>query len=216
MNEISNIEELKEVLKIEDDKFSDETLEVMLLSLNESVTEATVGISDFVSKDTLISTYESLLNLKEVYTLKDKYSDIYIAEYDGVPYGFEDTGNLHCEKDPEKVLNERIQRSIKGREVIIERHHEMVKKSYEYCKNLNIGDIWCMIGGGSNHSIYFGNETGYLAELHLSPVERRFYKTRQPKYLFLPNWAHNDKYFENNFKIEGIKFRTHKRHWGKS
>jgi hypothetical protein len=213
MNKFKDIEELKDALKLPEGKFSNKQLEYILLSVNESIAENNDTVGHLTSNDFLTSIYEKLLNLKDIYTLKGNHSNIFIAEYDGVPYGFDNIGNLHCEREPEKVLNERIERSIKGREMIIERHHDIVKKSYEYCKNLNIGDIWCMIGGGSNYSIYFGNHTGYLAELCLSPTNRRFYRTRKPKYLFIPNWEHNDKYFENNFKVDGIKFRTNKKHW---
>jgi hypothetical protein len=213
MNIMSNIKELKDTLNFPEGKYTNEQLETILSSVNESISNSNDKTNELFPEKQLIATYESLMNITNIYTIKSRFSDVYIVSHDGVPYAFDDLGNINNKEEPEKVLRTRIENSIKDRNVIIERHHEIIKQTYDYCKNLNIGEIWCMVGGGSNYSIYFGNDTGYLAELHLSPKTRRSYRTRQPKYLFLPNWEHHDKYFENKFHVDGIKFRTNKKHW---
>jgi hypothetical protein len=85
------------------------------------------------------------------------------AEYDGVPYAMEPRdghGGINPGKAPHNMLHYRL---------TIERHHQQVKGVYEFlAKKTELGDVWAMIGGGSQLQVFFGNKSSYLAILYLT------------------------------------------------
>ncbi len=57
---------------------------------------------------------------------------------------------------------------LRNLEMMVSRHHDLIKAAYEYTKDKTGGDIWVLSGGGSELQAFFGNETGYLGILYLS------------------------------------------------
>lgn len=85
------------------------------------------------------------------------------AEYDGVPYCMEPRdghGGINPGRVPDNMLHYQL---------TIERHHQQVKGVYEFLsQKQELGDVWAMIGGGSQLQVFFGNKSGYLAILYLT------------------------------------------------
>ena len=83
---------------------------------------------------------------------------------------------------------------------------------YDYCVNLDVGDIWILSGGGSQLQAFFGNHTGYLAILYLDMEDIN--EEVNPEYMaaignttytLQVNWVRNNPLFVNRFDIQGIK-----------
>lgn len=143
--------------------------------------------------------------------------------HDGVQYALDAHGK------PESVLQ-----GVRGRELIIERHHDLVKKVYDYCTTLGVGEIWVMCSGHWELSAYFGNSTGYLASLHLTHVDpannpdeeylseeresnpEAFDVNGNPLFLLRAEWAKNDHLFEGKFSIPDTYFETSRSVYGNS
>lgn len=128
------------------------------------------------------------------------------AMHDGVPYCMDAHGG------------DDIEHGVRHRALMIERYHEKIKAIYDYCVQLNIGDIWVLCGGGMQLQAFFGNSTGYLAILYLD-LEDLDQQAASAEYMaavgnqshtLQVNWLKNDVHFENKFSIEGVKLRTHK------
>lgn len=85
------------------------------------------------------------------------------AEHDGVPYSLA-IADGRGGYDPKKVARE-----VFHYRLTLERHHEHVKSVYEFlAKKEELGDIWVMVGGGSQLQVFFGNKNGYLGILYLT------------------------------------------------
>lgn len=126
------------------------------------------------------------------------------AEYDGVPYC------VDCHDDLAKVPA-----SIEHRRLTIERHHDLIKEVHAMCTERAGTPVWALCGGGGQMSIFFGNHTGYLAELSLSHVNlcgksnmaEYDNARRTSKYVMQVQWDHNDKLFRG-FKHPSVFKRT--------
>lgn len=79
------------------------------------------------------------------------------VEHDAVPYCMDHHGELR-----------NVEHVVLHRKLAIERHHEMVKKVYEYCSARCDTPVWAMCGGGSQVQVFFGTVTGYLGILYLT------------------------------------------------
>jgi hypothetical protein len=130
------------------------------------------------------------------------------AEHDGVPYCVDE----HDHSFEEEGRIDSLLHGIKHRELIIERHHDKIKQVYDYCVNLDVGDIWILCGGGSQLQAFFGNHTGYLAILYLDMedinerVNSEYMKViGNTSYTLSVNWPRNNPLFVNRFEIPGIE-----------
>jgi hypothetical protein len=135
--------------------------------------------------------------------------------HDGVPYAMDAHGK------PDSVVV-----GVRGRELIIERHHDLVKKVYEYCAALGVGDIWAMCSGHYQLAVHFGNSTGYIACLYLTHVdpannpdeeylaeERELYpeafdQNGDSLFLLRVEWPKNNHLFDGKFAVQGTYFET--------
>lgn len=142
---------------------------------------------------------------------------MYTAEHDGVPYAVDDHGYYEREGDDSSLKH-----VIRHRELIIKRYHPLIKKAYEYCVSLDIGDIWVMCGGGSQLQAFFGNKSGYLGILYLGMEDQKdeeseYVKAVAGMFTFSVNYTKNDKYFISSAKgfigqgegliLEGVEVR---------
>lgn len=126
------------------------------------------------------------------------------AVHDGVPYC------MDCHDDESD-----IPRGILHRQLMIDRHHALIKEIQAWCTQKTGGPVWVLCGGGSQMSAFFGNSTGYLALLYLSHVDllgkpdmASYHKSlRSRKYTLQVQWDHNDKFFRG-FKHADINKRT--------
>lgn len=143
------------------------------------------------------------------------------CSHDGVPYTMDAHGK------PELVAV-----GVRGRALIIERHHDLVKQVYEYCAALGVGDIWAMCSGHYQLAVYFGNSTGYLACLYLTHVDpannpdeeyldeereinpEAFNSNGEPLFLLRAEWEKNDHLFEDKFAVPGTYFETSRSVYG--
>lgn len=126
------------------------------------------------------------------------------AEHEGVPYCMD----AHGSGD--------YSHGVKHRELLIQRHHTLIKAVYDYCVGLDVGDIWVLSGGGAQLQAFFGNSTGYLAILYLDmedpseqeALEEYLEACGSKTFTLQVNWNHNDPLFEGRFSIPGIELRT--------
>lgn len=134
------------------------------------------------------------------------------ARHEGVPYCL----NVHNEQDtPAERYAEKVRRAIADRTQIIELYHPLIRQVYDYCVGLEVGDIWVLVGGGSSHTCYFGNKTGYLAILHLDLKQVQRKRTRQKcldftgkrRYTLAVNWERNNHLFHRKLAIQGLRLR---------
>lgn len=77
--------------------------------------------------------------------------------------------------------------------------HNIVKDVFLFLKEKTKGEIYAMLGGGSQIQIFFGNEDGYLGILYFH-LERE----TSEKLIMEVNFEKNNKYFED-FKHDEIK-----------
>ncbi|MNR71343.1 hypothetical protein D3C71_19580 [compost metagenome] len=129
------------------------------------------------------------------------------ATHDAVPYCMSSTDGAGG-VDPN-----RVPRGIHRRQLIIERHHSMVKPVYDYCMQQGLGPVWAMCGGGAQLQVFFGNAQGYIAILYLSLEAGEC----DPEYLkavgnetfsLVVQGAQKDKFFEG-FDVPGVRLRTY-------
>lgn len=134
-------------------------------------------------------------------------STIVTASYDGVTYSLDDN-NEYLNHGSER----RIIQDIKAREYVIEKYHKIIKEIYEYCVNLNVGDIWVLVSGHYRPSLFIGNSTGYIASMSFSEPDENgdydeddiFGEDGKALHLVRPNWKSNNILFENKFKVKGV------------
>lgn len=141
------------------------------------------------------------------------------AEHDEVPYCMD----THDGPDYTQLeLERKAARAVARRETIIQRHHEKIKAVYNYCKALDVGDVWVLCGGGAQLQAFFGNKEGYLAILYLDLVEIECQAEAASllescglkTFTMQVNGADNDKLFENRFRLSGVELRTHHATYG--
>lgn len=134
------------------------------------------------------------------------------APHEGVPYCL----NVHNEQDmPPERYAAKVGGAIADRAQIIELYHPLIRQVYDYCVGLDVGDIWVLVGGGSSHTCYFGNKTGYLSILHLDLKQVRRKRTRQKcldftgkrRYTLAVNWERNNHLFQDKLSIQGLRLR---------
>lgn len=127
-----------------------------------------------------------------------------VAPYDGVNYTIDDHGGFLKSGDSKGISS-----GVKNRQNLIDSRHEIIKSVYEYCVGLDLGYIWVMV---SNNSVFIGNHSGYLAILYLHDFDP---EEEYPDYdhngnlahCMSVNFKHNNIYFENKFKMDGICLR---------
>lgn len=129
------------------------------------------------------------------------------APHDDVPYCVDDHDHFFIEGSLKSLIH-----ATRQREQIINRHHAKIKDIYDYCVNLNVGDIWVMCGGGAQLQAFFGNNTGYLGILYMDMqdenevIDDGYLEIIGNKtYTFVVNWSHNNPLFMGKFKIKGIE-----------
>lgn len=92
-----------------------------------------------------------------------------------------------------------------------------IKSIYFYLKELSIGDIWVMVGGGSQIQAFFGNSKGYIAILYLDIATNVSNKPK--KHTLQVNGKNNDKYFNgkvSSYQQKNVIMRTHVEVYGVS
>lgn len=133
------------------------------------------------------------------------------AEQDGVPYSME-PNDVSGHVDPTKIPH-----NVKHYKLTVERHHKEVKAVYDFLVQNHseaLGDVWVMMGGGSQLQAFFGNNTGYLGILYLSLEDLKEQKELEATgyldacgvtpYSLVPNWAKNNKYFKG-MNVPGVE-----------
>jgi hypothetical protein len=133
------------------------------------------------------------------------------AAKDGVPYSLE-PNDAYGHVDPTKITH-----NVKHYKLTVKRHHKEVKAVYDYLMQNHsraLGDVWVMMGGGSQLQAFFGNNTGYLGILHLSLESLKEQKEMEASgyldacgvtpYSLIPNWAKNGKYFKG-LQVPGVE-----------
>lgn len=140
--------------------------------------------------------------------------ELMLAEYDGVPYCVD--GHSSYSDDNGRTItvttDESARRQTLARELIIRRHHSLVKDIYEYCSNLGQGEVWAMVSTEVPMGVYFGNHDGYLCHLSTSFMDApdrtpaQMAKLQSRRYELRPNWEHQNHLFEG-LKHPGLKVR---------
>jgi len=173
-------------------------------------------LDELTSFDSLTKRYSKVLPNYEFKNNPSSHCNIISFDHEGVPYGFQHTTNLWMEDDLELKLNERLVHSLIHFKLTVDRHHDIVKKVYKLCDSLYDEDIWCLVGGGMQLQIFFGNSTGYVGTLYLSLEDGSLREGCEEEngFKFIVNAKENDKYFADKFEIDGIEFRSHEDIYG--
>jgi hypothetical protein len=213
-----NLEDFKSYIikytDLDEKHLSHENWNAMFLIYKEDCKEHQSNIKQLTSNEHLQKLIKKYIP-EHVFTHVKKsrpYKNVYTTEYQGVTYGITITGNISIENDPEGELEKRIMHSANHFKLIKERHHNIIKKAFDYCASLNVGDIWCMIGGGCQLQIFFGNHKSTLAIIYLSLDDEKFKKKKN--YTIIPQSNENDLLFKNISTIDGIKLQTCKSLYG--
>ena len=143
---------------------------------------------------------------------KEEDRDTVCTVFDGVRYHLSLMKNGSWNNDSRTV--EKAKQEADEHKEMIDWYHPLVKQIYEKIKQFpNVGDVWAMEGGGMQHQVFFGNETGYLAILYLDMKSKKK-KPVYHNYTLQVNWSKNDKLFKD-FKVEHVKVRTSESVYGK-
>lgn len=146
----------------------------------------------------------------------DKYlsDSMYAINVDNVQY----TINFHNKYD--KNGKPDIAHGIKHLNVVLNNsfYKTKIKLIYDYLMNLDIGDIWVMMGGGMQIQAFFGNSKGYIGILYLNLENDKVFKTDVRHTLQVESYQ-NDKYFKydiSKLTQNKILVKTHEANWGLS
>jgi hypothetical protein len=173
-------------------------------------------LKTLLTEESMISRYKKYLPECEFTELKGKNFENQIGfDYDGVLYSFSGNVYLNDYKTAEKELKKSIEHSVKHFELTKKRHHKVVKEIYDLTVSLYPEEkIWVMMGGGMQIQAFYGNSKGYVGTLYLSMDDEKYVPSKfTPR--FHVNGKENDKYFVDNFNIDGVEFRSHDSLWGK-
>lgn len=213
-----NLEHFKSFIikntKLNENSISHENWNAMFLIHKMDSDEYDKRLKELTSNNHLQKLYKKYIP-QHAFKLVQKskpYKNVYTTVYEGVIYGITNTGNISSENNPEEALERRVQHKANHFKLIKERHHDIIKKAFDYCVSLDIGDIWCMLGGGCQLQIFFGNHETNLAILYLSLDGDDFKKEKN--YTLVPQSNENDSLFKDISLIEGIKLQTCKSLYG--
>ena len=139
------------------------------------------------------------------------YKTSVVAWHDGVPYAMEVVGNDW------EICPKRVAEAIATRALLISRYHPVIKAVYEYHMALNAGNFIACVSRSVPPCVWFDNHTGHVSSLSFdredNPGKNRigtdgyWRPNKTHKWLLKVNWGHNNVYFKDKFKIEGIKMQ---------
>lgn len=139
------------------------------------------------------------------------YKTTVVAWHDGVPYAMETVGNDW------EICPKRVAEAIATRALIISRYHPVVKAAYEYHMALDAGPFIAWVSNSVPPCVWFDNSTGHVSSLSFDRVDNPgkgrvgpdgyWRPNKTHKWLLQVNWKHNNVYFKDKFKMEGVVLR---------
>jgi len=91
---------------------------------------------------------------------------MYSHYYDDVQYTIDDFGDYEIDIDATYLLD-----CLEAREMLISRHHALIKEVYNYIKTKTKTHIWVRVNAGAQLNCTFGDNLGEVAHLRLDFVD---------------------------------------------
>lgn len=95
---------------------------------------------------------------------------MYSIYHDDVQYTIDDMGDYEIDGDVSYILE-----CLESRDLIIERHHDLVKSIYDFVRKKTGKEVWVRVDSGIQLNCTFGDSTGELAQLMLGFIDPEQY-----------------------------------------
>lgn len=102
-------------------------------------------------------------------TVRGNWKDgdyMYSLYHDNVQYAIDDMGDYEIDSDVSYILD-----CLEAREVMIDRHHEIISAIYNQAKSKIGSDVWVRVGCGQQLNCTFGDRDGEFAHFMMDFID---------------------------------------------